>query len=753
MRRKRVFALNLFVLLSLLLYVRFNPVEVEAPDSYPVHNLDTGLNYTTIQEAIDAPETLGGHTIFVENGTYYENVVVDKSVSVIGEDNLNTIINGRGATVITMSNDDVTVSGFTLENGSCGVYAGYLSNTTIEECNILNCTNGINVRGDANKIRRNLIMNVSEIGVRIWHSNNSVVDNEIIGNGCGTGVYLRPWVLTGECIGNKVVGNNITRFSDAIDVVLEKHVSVGGNTITGNVIKHNIGTGIVLGAGGNNVSNNEIVQNGDCGIHCRDSNWVLANEICGNNGSAIVFSPKAYGSGWPSSAIVSKNVIMQNKGYGVYVSDYNAVISENNISNNSGGVYLIIAYASGMHVFHNNFVNNTDQAYVWNLYGGKVAWDDGYPSGGNGWSDYPGVDDFSGPDQNATGSDGIGDTPYVIDENNQDRYPLMNVVEPHGPKAEFTATHETARSGEPVEFNATGSLPGWNGTHTMPITEYRWNFGDGNTTSTVDPTIVHTYAFPGTFNVTLTVLDSEGLNSSCSVLAMIQVVMPTFVSISTSSPSTFVGYKVNISGTLSDIYGSGLESETVVLYYTFSGISTWTPITSDTTDNLGYYQAVWIPPATGYFIMKVEWIGNTTHLGTNNTTTLSSLAYDDQYVFAVESNSTISELAFNTTNWQFSFTATGPNGTKGYVKVTVAKSLVANITNIRVYLNGNQTECSITSRDDSWLLTLNYTHSTHQVVIDLDINIIPEFSSLIILPLFMIATLLAVIVHRRKHTR
>jgi nitrous oxidase accessory protein NosD len=53
------------------------------------------------------------------------------------------------------------------------------------------------------------------------------------------------------------------------------------------------------------------------------------------------------------------------------------------------------------------------------------TWDDGYPSGGNYWSNYTGIDEYSGPSQNETGSDGIGDTPYVIDENNTDRYPLM----------------------------------------------------------------------------------------------------------------------------------------------------------------------------------------------------------------------------------------------------------------------------------------------------------------------------------------
>jgi len=54
------------------------------------------------------------------------------------------------------------------------------------------------------------------------------------------------------------------------------------------------------------------------------------------------------------------------------------------------------------------------------------TWDNGYPSGGNYWSNYTDADLYSGPYQNETGSDGIGDTPYVIDAENQDNYPLMN---------------------------------------------------------------------------------------------------------------------------------------------------------------------------------------------------------------------------------------------------------------------------------------------------------------------------------------
>ena len=50
-----------------------------------VHNLDTNANYITIQAGINDLATLDGHTIFVEQGTYYENVVINKSLSLIGE--------------------------------------------------------------------------------------------------------------------------------------------------------------------------------------------------------------------------------------------------------------------------------------------------------------------------------------------------------------------------------------------------------------------------------------------------------------------------------------------------------------------------------------------------------------------------------------------------------------------------------------------------------------------------------------------
>jgi len=64
-------------------------------------------------------------------------------------------------------------------------------------------------------------------------------------------------------------------------------------------------------------------------------------------------------------------------------------------------------------IFHNNLINNTNQI---RLSHSGSTWDNDYPSGGNYLSDYNGTD---------SDGDGIGDSPYIIDENNQDNYPLM----------------------------------------------------------------------------------------------------------------------------------------------------------------------------------------------------------------------------------------------------------------------------------------------------------------------------------------
>jgi parallel beta-helix repeat protein len=137
----------------------------------------------------------------------------------------------------------------------------------------------------------------------------------------------------------------------------------------------------------NNILGN-ILEGNDYGISCwayADNNNIKGNNMTANNLAGIWIVGSSYN-------IISQNIIAGNSQYGM---------SLEGSSNNT--------------VFHNKFVDNTNQIHI---YDSTNSWDNGYPSGGNYWSDYNGSD---------ANSDFFGDTPYIIDENNVDRYPLMYI--------------------------------------------------------------------------------------------------------------------------------------------------------------------------------------------------------------------------------------------------------------------------------------------------------------------------------------
>ena len=128
------------------------------------------------------------------------------------------------------------------------------------------------------------------------------------------------------------------------------------------------------------------------------------------------------------------NIISNSAAAGIRLPDLeNATIRNNLMQNCSYGIYL--QNSANNLIYHNNFINNTIQAYVTPNY--NNTWDNDYPSGGNYWSNYNGTDSFSGPDQDIPGSDGIGDTEYEINENNTDRYPLMGFLDSYAPTIEI----------------------------------------------------------------------------------------------------------------------------------------------------------------------------------------------------------------------------------------------------------------------------------------------------------------------------
>jgi hypothetical protein len=100
----------------------------------------------------------------------------------------------------------------------------------------------------------------------------------------------------------------------------------------------------------------------------------------------------------------------------------------------------------------------------------------------------------------------------------------------------------------------------------------------------------------------------------------------------------------------------------------------------------------------------------------------SPIPVPGQSYFFVESNSTVLALFFNSSSAELSFTVSGEKGTAGYVEITIAKSLVSNVQDIKAYLDGNELSVAITSNEDSWLLSFTYMHSTHNVKINLAAN-------------------------------
>lgn len=317
MNRKSIFKLSLILLMFFLPCARSIVLNVKASDGYSIHNINTGLNYATIQEAIDASETLNGHTIFVDEGIYYDHVVVHKSISLIGQNRNNTIIDGnKTGMVVLVTADSVTIKELTVKNGDTGIYIDHSNSSFTTENNAINNVDAIVVRFSNNcTIYRNLAENNSQRGILVTNSWNFTVNYN--------NVYDSGWygINANASTNGLIAQNNVNEsYLDGIGLVDSDNCTVVGNSVRNNTL---------------------------FGV------WVD------------------------------------------YYSDYSSI-------------------------YHNNIINNGVQAVVGSS---TNRWDNGIE--GNYWSNYTGVDFYSGPYQNETGSDGIGDKPHTIEANNIDNYPLM----------------------------------------------------------------------------------------------------------------------------------------------------------------------------------------------------------------------------------------------------------------------------------------------------------------------------------------
>ena len=393
---------------GILLILLFTVMFLSAINVKPAKSTWTGTIYIKADGSIDPSDapistidnityTLTGNITSVADGIVVErdNIIIDGVGYTIAGSMSYTGIDLTGRNNVTIKN--IEISAFYE-----GIWLSHSSNNIISGNKITNNRNGICLRVSSNNaINGNNLEANSLYGIWMQYSsnNNTISGNTFVNDG------LSVWYSYGNIVmDNTVNGKPLVYLENVSDYAIED---------AGQVILINCENILV---------ENLNLSNADIGIRLWGTNntKIIRNNITANSYDGIILDSSM-------NNMISGNNISVNAWHGICLcySSNNTINGNSLIGNTWAGIQL--DHSSNNTIYHNNFINNTQQAYSLNSVN---VWDDGYPSGGNYWSDYNGTDLFSGPYQNETGSDGMGDTPYVIDENNQDNYPLMSPWSP-----------------------------------------------------------------------------------------------------------------------------------------------------------------------------------------------------------------------------------------------------------------------------------------------------------------------------------
>ncbi|MCI4330699.1 MAG: right-handed parallel beta-helix repeat-containing protein [Thermoplasmata archaeon] len=330
------------------------------------------------------------HDDFSGYVTFGVEVVGSAGVSIIG----NSLANGTGsggAAVYSDLNQQINVS----DNLAPGSYSGF-SDTS---------STGVTVSGNDFAHSR-----LASQAVLLQRDRQvSVLDNNVF-NASDFGL---------EAVGVQgltIRGNNLSQAG--VDGLLVDES--GGVAVIGNTVDHAHGLGIGL----------EFVV----GLTVRDN----TAGFTGPFGVGFLLADSSSGTVYNNTATHSNISIDIASASGVQVYDNNGSASYTGLEATGDSNDTFVAnqfwsdhYAfflgsdSGIGIYHNNFVSDS----AWSLLPAAtsfVSWDSGYPGGGNFWSNHTGPDAMRGPGQNHSGSDGIVDTPVVMDLTNIDRYPLAS---------------------------------------------------------------------------------------------------------------------------------------------------------------------------------------------------------------------------------------------------------------------------------------------------------------------------------------
>ena len=307
-----------------------------------------GANYSLIQDAIN--NATDGDTIYVYNGTYFEHLIIDRSIILQGEDKNTTIIDGNhSGIVIFITADSVTIKGFTIKN--CGENLNYITN---------NIDTIIEIRSKNNKILDNKItwdffpgLRFNPLGIKVilYSDNNDISNNEILQ--CNNGIRLES---SYNKIDNNFIemngGDGLKLFTSGPDIPF-----CSNNNISNNIFYSIYDKYYGLGIWGLHIKDNIFYNNslydiyGGIHLEISDNNIVKKNNIenCVYWGISVCRSNKN---------TILNNTISLVKKAGIYLGYGSSknLIKNNNLTHNKIGIYLTNNKRNKF--YENNFIYN-----------------------------------------------------------------------------------------------------------------------------------------------------------------------------------------------------------------------------------------------------------------------------------------------------------------------------------------------------------------------------------------------------------
>lgn len=296
-----------------------------------VHNINTGIDYDTIQQAINAASV--GNEIHVDSGTYRESVNISKQLVLKG---INT---GGGMPIVDAGGNDSAVK----------LSAGW---TTLEGFKTINASSAGG-------------------GILVKSNGNTIINNNASGN--WNGIYIYSF-------SDNILNGNNASFNDYSGIRLNRYSN--NNSLRNNTINSNNNVGVYMWLANNNtLDNNNASNNHYDGIYLQTSNNnTLTNNTNKNNFYGI------YMDTYSENNTLANNIIKLNSYSGIYLHRANNTVIKNNIiESNQLGIEKY--FSNNNKIYHNNLIGNAQNGYD---YLANNFWDNG--TEGNYWSNYAGTD-------------------------------------------------------------------------------------------------------------------------------------------------------------------------------------------------------------------------------------------------------------------------------------------------------------------------------------------------------------------------